>query len=95
MVHLFAGGSTEGELERLREKVSETLAPMVLSVDGYLSARGLRHSSPALQLRLMLLFVGAAATFLPSTYRTNDDVPSSDVVLEELSRFMSNGLRPE
>ncbi|MDT5057149.1 MAG: hypothetical protein QOF66_5515 [Mycobacterium sp.] len=93
MVHLFAGGSTEGELERLRERISETLAPMIAPVDAYLTNEGLRHSSPALQLRLMMLFVGVAATFLRSTYRTDDDVPGSEEIVDELSRFMSNGLR--
>jgi AcrR family transcriptional regulator len=93
MVHLFAGGSTEGELERLRERISETLAPMIAPVDAYLAGEGLRHSSPALQLRLMMLFVGVAATFLRSTYRTDDDVPGSEEIVDELSRFMSNGLR--
>ena len=93
MVHLFAGGSTEGELERLRERISETLAPMIAPVDAYLASEGLRHSSPALQLRLMMLFVGVAATFLRSTYRTDDDVPGSEEIVDELSRFMSNGLR--
>jgi hypothetical protein len=92
-VHLFAGGSTEGELERLRERISETLAPMIAPVDAYLTNEGLRHSSPALQLRLMMLFVGVAATFLRSTYRTDDDVPGSEEIVDELSRFMSNGLR--
>jgi AcrR family transcriptional regulator len=95
MVHLFAGGSTEGELERLRERVSATLAPIVAPTDEYLGAQGLRHSHPALQLRLMMLFVGGAAAFLRNTYRTDDEVPSSDVIVDELSRFMSNGLRDE
>jgi len=93
MMHLFAGGSTEGELERLRERVSETLAPIVAPADDYLGAQGLRHSDPALQLRLMMLFVGVAAAFLQNTYRTDDEVPSSDVIVDELSRFLSNGLR--
>jgi AcrR family transcriptional regulator len=93
MVHLFISGSSEGELERLRARISETLAPMVTPIDGYLAAEGLRHSDPALQLRLAMLFVGVAATFLRGTYRTDDEVPGTDVVVEELTRFMSNGLR--
>jgi AcrR family transcriptional regulator len=93
MVHLFAGGAGEGELERLRERVSRTLAPIVEPMDSYLESEGLRHSSPALQIRLMMLFVGVTATFLSSTYRTDDDVPGADVVVDELTRFMTNGLR--
>ncbi len=93
MVHLFVSQSTEGELERLRARISETIAPMVAPVDGYLAAEGLRHSSAALQLRLMLLFVGAAATFLDNTYPTDEDVPAADEVVEELSRFIAGGLR--
>jgi hypothetical protein len=66
---------------------------MIASVDGYLAAEGLRHASPALQLRLMMLFVGVTATFLHNTYPTDDDVPSTDEIVDELSRFISNGLR--
>jgi hypothetical protein len=77
----------------LRERVSETLAPIVAPTADYLAAHGLRQSDPALQLRLVMLFVGVAATFLPNTYRTDGEVPGSDLVVEELSRFMSNGLR--
>jgi AcrR family transcriptional regulator len=93
MVHLFAGRSSEGELERLRARIGETLAPIVAPMDAYLAAEGLRHSSPALQIRLMMLFVGVTATFLPSTYSDDGDVPSADVIVDELSRFLSNGLR--
>jgi len=93
MVHLFVSSSTEGEVERLRERITETLAPMIAPVDGYLAAEGLRHASPALQLRLMMLFVGVTATFLRNTYPTDDDVPSTDEIVDELSRFISNGLR--
>jgi len=93
MVHLFVSSSTEGALERLRERITETLTPMIAAVDGYLASEGLRHSSTALQLRLMMLFVGVAATFLRNTYPTDDDVPSTEEVIDELSRFISNGLR--
>src|SRR3712207_5398486 len=41
MVHLFVSQSVEGEVERLRERVSETLAPMVTPIDRYLAAEGL------------------------------------------------------
>jgi len=93
MVHLLVSSSTEGEVERLRERITETLAPMIAPVDGYLAAEGLRHTSPALQLRLMMLFVGVAATFLRSTYPTDEDVPDTQEIIDELSRFISNGLR--
>jgi AcrR family transcriptional regulator len=93
MVHLFVSSSTEGELERLRERITETLAPMIAPVDGYLAAQGLRHTSPALQLRLIMLFVGMTATFLQNTYPTDDDVPSREEIVDELSRFISNGMR--
>jgi hypothetical protein len=69
------------------------LAPIIAPADDYLGAQGLRHSNPALQLRLMMLFVGVTAAFLQNTYRTDDEVPHSDVIIEELSRFLSNGLR--
>ena len=92
MVHLFVSSSTEGALERLRVQITETLTPMIAPIDTYLAAEGLRHSSPALQLRLMILFVGAAATFLRSTYPTDDDVPDTEEIIDELSRFISKGL---
>jgi AcrR family transcriptional regulator len=93
MVQLFVSSSTEGELERLRQRITETLAPMIAPVDGYLATEGLRHSSPALQLRLMMLFVGVTATFLRNTYATDKDVPSTEEIVDELSRFILNGLR--
>jgi AcrR family transcriptional regulator len=92
MVHLFVSGPGEGELERLRERISDTLAPMIAPIDEYLAAQGLRHSSTALQLRLVMLFVGAAATFLASTYRTEDAVPGADAIVAELSHFVLRGL---
>ncbi|MCT7657071.1 TetR/AcrR family transcriptional regulator [Mycobacterium deserti] len=95
MVHLFVSESTEGEVERLRERVSDTLAPMVAPIDAYLATEGLRHSSPALQLRLAMLFVGVAATFLRNTYPADDEVPGRDEIVDELSRFISNGLRAD
>jgi AcrR family transcriptional regulator len=93
MVHLFATGSTGGELDRLRNRISETLAPIVAPMDRYLSAEGLRHSRPALQLRLMMLFVGVAATFLRNTYPTDDEVPSAEHIVDELSQIISRGLQ--
>ncbi|MBE1552111.1 AcrR family transcriptional regulator [Mycobacterium sp. OAS707] len=93
MVHLFVSSSTEGALQRFRELITETLGPMIAPVGGYLAAQGLRHSSTALQLRLMMLFVGVTATFLRGTYATDDDVPDAEEIIDELSRFISNGLR--
>ena len=93
MVHLFVTSSTGGELERLRQRISETLAPMIVPVDTYLASEGLRHSATGLQLRLMILFIGVTANFLQNAYPTDDDVPSKEEILDELSRFISNGLR--
>ena len=95
MVHLLVSDSSEGEVERLRERVSETLAPMVAPIDRYFAAKGLRHSSPALQLRLAMLFVGAAATFLRGTYATDGEVPGRDDIVSELARFIASGLRDQ
>jgi AcrR family transcriptional regulator len=93
MVQMFVSQSTEDEVERLRKRISETLAPMVAPIDGYLAGEALRHSSPALQLRLAMLFVGAVATFLPLTYGTDEDVPRDDEIIDELAMFLSHGLR--
>lgn len=93
MVHLLVGDSSEGEVERLRQQVSDTLAPMVEPIGRYFAAEGLRHSSPALQLRLAMLFVGVAATFLRNTYATDGEVPDRDEIVNELARFISSGLR--
>jgi AcrR family transcriptional regulator len=93
MVHVFVSQPIEGEVQRLRDRISETLAPMVAPIDGYFAAEGLRHSSPALQLRLAMLFVGAAATFLAMTYGSDEDVPRDDEIIDELAMFVSRGLR--
>ena len=93
MNHLFIGDVAEPGLQPLRTRVSQTLAPLVEPTESYFEGHGLRRASPALQLRLVLLFVGAAATFLPGTYRVDADVPSSAEIVDELSRFMANGLR--
>ena len=93
MAHLFVGDATDPGLQPLRARISDTLAPMVEPLGSYLDGQDLRHSSPALQLRLMLLLIGATATFLPGTYRVDADVPSSAEIVDELSRFMANGLR--
>ncbi len=77
MVHLFVSSSTEGAIEHLRGQIAETLAPIIT----------------ALQLRLLMLFVGVAATFLRGTYPTDDDVPDNEEIIDELARFISNGLR--
>jgi AcrR family transcriptional regulator len=93
MVHLFVSAPSEGEVERLRHRISETLAPMVSPIDGYLQAKGLRHSSPALQLRLAMLFVGVAATFLSMTYAKGEQAPVDKEVINELSLFLAHGLQ--
>lgn len=93
LVHLFVMSSAEGELERLRQRISETLAPMIAPIDAYLAGEGLQQLSTALQLRMVMLFVGVTATFLQNTYSTDDDVPSKEAIIDELSRFISNGLR--
>jgi AcrR family transcriptional regulator len=93
MVHLFTEGPTEGELVTLRSRINDTLTAMLPSVDSVLSTDGIRRTSPALQLRIMLLFVGAIATFLPRTYSTDDDVPPTRIVVDELADFIYNGLR--
>ncbi len=93
MVHLFTEGPTGGELDVLRSRIDDTLSAMLPAVDTVLSVDGIRRSSPALQLRIVLLFVGAIATFLPKTYPRDDDAPSRNAVIDELSQFIYNGLR--
>jgi AcrR family transcriptional regulator len=93
MVHLFLSQSTEGEVERLRSSISETLAPMVVPVEGYLASEGLRHSSPALQLRLVMLFVGVAAAFLSMTYGRDEEIPEDEEIIDELAKIVTYGLQ--
>ncbi|OBI11859.1 TetR/AcrR family transcriptional regulator [Mycobacterium sp. E2497] len=92
MVHVFADESSGDELDRVRARISATLDPIVTPMEDYLSAHGLRTSSPALQLRLLMLFVGVAATFLRNTYPSDEEVPSADEIIDELSFIISAGL---
>lgn len=88
MTHLFTEASTGGELNHLRERISATLATMV-TPDGDESSR----TSRGLQMRIMTLLVGAVATFITNTYRTDDEVPPSDQIIDELARFIYQGVR--
>ncbi|WP_375482365.1 TetR/AcrR family transcriptional regulator [uncultured Mycobacterium sp.] len=92
MVHVFADESSGDELDRVRDQISATLQPMVAPMERYLAAQGLRHSSPGLQLRLLMLFIGVSATFLRNTYRCDDEVPGAGEIIEELSLLISTGL---
>ena len=93
MVHLFAEGSTEGEVERLRIRIADTLTSMMTPVEEYLASDGMRNSSPALQLRMMMLLIGVTANFLTGTYRVDEEVPSQTEIIDELAHFVYNGLR--
>jgi AcrR family transcriptional regulator len=93
MVHLFSEGSTEGEVEHLRIRIADTLASMISPMEGYLAGDGLRNSSPALQLRIMMLLIGVTANFLTGTYSTDEDVPTRAEIVDELAHFVYNGLR--
>jgi AcrR family transcriptional regulator len=93
MVHLFSEGSTEGEVEHLRIRIADTLASMISPMEDYLAGDGLRNSSPALQLRIMMLLIGVTANFLTGTYRTDEDVPTRAQIVDELAHFVYNGLR--
>ena len=93
MIHLFTEGSTEGEVEHLRIRIADTLASMLAPVEGYLAGEGMRNSSPALQLRMMMLLIGVTANFLTGTYRDDEEVPDRAEIIEELAHFVYNGLR--
>lgn len=93
MVHLFTEGSTEGELEHMRMRIADALASMTPPVEAYLEGDGMRKSSPALQLRIMMLLVGVVANFLTGTYRTDGDVPTRAEIVDELALFVYHGLR--
>lgn len=61
---------------------------MVEPVDEYLASEGLRHSSPALKLRLAMLFVGVAAAFLSMTYGDDEELPEDKDVIDELATML-------
>ncbi|ETA90072.1 MULTISPECIES: hypothetical protein [Mycobacterium avium complex (MAC)] len=67
---------------------------MVEPVDEYLASEGLRHSSPALKLRLAMLFVGVAAAFLSMTYGDDEELPEDKDVIDELATMLSRGVQP-
>lgn len=93
MIHLFAEGSTNGEVEHLRIRIADTIASMLAPVEDYLGSDGMRNSAPPLQLRMMMLLIGVTANFLPGTYRTDDDIPPRDEIIAELAHFVYNGIR--
>jgi AcrR family transcriptional regulator len=87
MTHLFTEPSTGGELNHLRERISATLATMVAPGDAA------SEVSRGLQMRIMTLLVGAVATFIANTYRTDDDVPPDEQIIDELAGFIYRGMR--
>jgi hypothetical protein len=66
---------------------------MMAPVEEYLASDGMRNSSPALQLRMMMLLIGVTANFLTGTYRVDEEVPSQAEIIDELAHFVYNGLR--
>jgi AcrR family transcriptional regulator len=88
MTHLFTEPSTGGELNHLRERISATLGTMV-----GLGDESSTTTSRGLQMRIMTLLVGAVATFIANTYRTDDDIPSDEEIIDELARFIHRGMR--
>jgi AcrR family transcriptional regulator len=89
MTHLFTEGSSGGELDHLRERVSATLASMVAPADNSDAAS---RTSQGIQMRIVMLLVGAVATFITNTYRTDDDVPQNAQIIDELADFIYRGL---
>ena len=92
MAHVFADESSGDELDRVRARISATVDPIVAPMERYLSAQGLRTSSPGLHLRLMVLFIGVAATYLRNTYPSDRQMPSAEEIIDELSFIISSGL---
>ncbi len=87
MTHLFTEPSTGSELNLLRKRISQTLATMVAPGDDA------SEGSRGLQMRIMTLLVGAVATFIANTYQTDDDVPPDEQIIDELARFIYQGMR--
>lgn len=95
MVHIFNDGSTEGGLELVRQRINDTIESMAPPIASYFAVEGVRTSSTALQLRIVMLLVGVTATFLANTYPTDHDVPPRAMLIDELSRFIYHGLRAD
>ncbi len=92
MAQILTEGPNDPEFEELRDKFSGLFEPLVASIDEQLTARGLRRTDPALQLRMMMIQIASVALFLPSTYR-DVEVPGRDAVVKELTIAALNGLR--
>ena len=76
-----------GIADRIQDPASDLLPPIAPS----LFERQVRHLARVEQSWFRRVIAGR--TDLPRLYSDDGDVPSADVIVDELSRFLSNGLR--
>jgi AcrR family transcriptional regulator len=93
MIHVFADQAAEGELDGIRHRIAESIAPMVSTVDSYLSAHGLSHNDVGLKVRVTMVLIGAVVLFLPRTYATDAETPSHEALVNEITQFVLYGYR--
>ncbi|WP_375483035.1 helix-turn-helix domain-containing protein [uncultured Mycobacterium sp.] len=93
MVQVLIGGPGHLDDSAVRMLASKLFEPEVPGFAEFIEDRGLRGTDPRLQLRVIMILIGATAAFLPGTYADPADVPDRDRVIDELVAFIHYGLK--
>jgi AcrR family transcriptional regulator len=93
MVQVLIGGPGHLDDAAVHKLASMLFEPEAPGFANYLQDRGLRGTDPRLQLRMIMILIGATAAFLSGTYADPADVPDRDQVIDELVQFVHYGLK--
>lgn len=91
MIHIFIEQAPSDELDFVRHKIAESIAPMVITVESYLAAHGHGQGDVALKVRMTMALIGAVVLFVPRTYDTDADVPPRQTLIDGLVQFILYG----
>ncbi|MCW2830558.1 MAG: HTH-type transcriptional repressor [Aeromicrobium sp.] len=89
---LLTEQANDPEFELLRESFGQLFEPLVSTFGEQMRRRAFRRGEIELQLRLLVVHIATAATFLPTTYR-GAEPPSRQAVIDELTRSILGSLR--
>lgn len=93
MVQVLIGGPGHLDDAAVHKLASALFEPAAPGFANYIQDRGLRGSDPQLQLRIIMILIGATAAFLDGTYADLAEVPGRDQVIDELVEFVHYGLK--